>query len=132
MRHAAAALFLLALWAPPSQPLVWQVAASEPYVYDAGGPLADGRVVFGYGAGLAALDPANGGSVRIGPGYPGAQGEPYFAISPGLAAGGCSFPRDDIYVLELSPPGGVFEADAAGAKRTLAVVGGVDSLTGIV
>jgi hypothetical protein len=118
-------------------PLTWSRWQHVPGVLDVVGPRGDGRLVVAAAGKLLLLDPATGTQTRIAGGPGGyshsADGEPYITLSPGLpvAAAGCTFVRDELFVLELHPAGGVLRIDAQGRAQRFAAVDGVDSLNGI-
>jgi hypothetical protein len=130
---------VLAVTAAPAQaaqaPATWTRSASVPGVLDVAGPRADGTMVVA-AAGKLYLLAAGGGALERfagGPGgYPGPGGEePYIALSPGSPGPGCSFARDDLFVLQLKPAGGVIRIDPQGIAHNFANVDGVDLLNGI-
>ncbi len=126
---------VLAVSAAAQAPVSWTRSAPIPGVLDAAGPRADGRMVVAAAGKLYLLDPRSGTLDRFagGPsGYPGPGGEePYIALSPGAPGPGCSFARDDLFVLQLKPAGGVLRIDPQGIAHNFANVDGVDSLNGI-
>ncbi len=113
---AASIQFAMPLTASAAEP-VWEQWQAVPGVFDLGGPRADGSLLVAGSAALYTLTP--GGTLSpfargVG-GYrddPGA--EAYLAVSPGLAGQGCSFGRDDTYILRLHAPAGVTRVSAAG------------------
>jgi hypothetical protein len=114
----------------------WQPVASVPGIFDLGGPRADGWLVVAGAGKLYLVDPA--GAVTPfaqGPGgYADDRGaEAYFAVSPGLRAGGpgCDFQPGDVYVLRLHAPIGITRVDVQGRKTGFATIPGVPSLNGI-
>ena len=119
--------------APPA----WTRWQHVPGVLDVAGPRSDGSLLVAAGGRLLQLNPVSGERqpFAAGPdGYSGAGGEePYLALSSGLsvAGAGCTFARDDLFVLQLKPAGGVLRIDANGRVHTFANVDGVDSLNGI-
>lgn len=127
---------LASVVAAAATPATWTQALPLTGVFDVAGPRADGRLVVGAPAGrLLLLDPRTG---EVSPFASGANGysvaggeEPYFALSPGLTGQGCGFARDDLFVLQLKPAGGVLRIDASGAASVFATVPGVDGLNGI-
>src|SRR5215472_6990302 len=127
--------FLTAFAAVGQAPATWDQGVSIPGVFDVSGPRADGRVVVAAAGRLYLLD-AHAGTVQRfadGPGgYQGVNGdESYIAVSPGAPGPGCSFARDDVFVLRLRPAGGILRVDQAGVAHDFATVDGVDSLNGI-
>jgi hypothetical protein len=132
---ATVLLVPVAAHAANQAPSHWTRAASIPGVLDAAGPRADGRTVI-VAAGKLYLLSAGGGALQSfagGPGgYPGPGGEePYIALSPGATGPGCSFARDDLFILQLKPAGGVLRIDPQGIAHNFANVNGVDLLNGI-
>ena len=113
-------------------PVTWQLADPIPHVFDVAGPRADGRLVVAAAGKLfllnqvtGALEPFSGGPG----GYPGAGGEePYIALVTAKVAGRTSFHTDDLFVLQLKPPGGILRIDSAGIAHQFASVAAVDSL----
>ena len=123
--------------AAAAAPLQWQRWQHIPGVLDIVGPRGDGGLVVAARGKLLTLDPATG---RLQPfaagrgGYSGPGGEePYIALAPGLpvATAGCSFTRDDLFVLQLKPAGGVLRIDGNGEAHAFANVDGVAALNGI-
>lgn len=118
-------------------PLAWTRWQHVPGVLDVAGPRSDGTLLVAAGGRLLQLNPATGERQPFAAGrdgYSGAGGEePYLALSSGLSVpgAGCRFDRDDLFVLQLRPAGGVLRIDANGHARTFADVDGVDSLNGI-
>jgi len=114
------AIAFLALWpinvgAAPAW-TQWQSVAG---VFDLGGPRSDGALIV---AGSAALYTATAaGDLQPFAGGPGgyrdaAGAEAYLAVSPGqrVAASGCAFAVDDIYILRLRKPVGLTRVDSTG------------------
>lgn len=134
----------LLLLAPPLQPaaagaappLSWSTDLHVPGVVDVAGPRSDGRLVVSAGSRLYLFDRSTRAlePFAAGPGgYPGARGdEPYLALSSGdsVASAGCSFPQDELYVLQQTSHE-VLRIDAGGRAQTFAQVAGVESLGGI-
>lgn len=115
-------------------PLAWTRWQHVPGVLDVAGPRSDGSLVVAAGGKLFQLNPATGERQPFAAGYAGAGGEePYLALSSGLpvAGAGCTFARDDLFVLQLKPAGGVLRIDPSGHVHAFADVDGVDSLNGI-
>jgi hypothetical protein len=118
-------------------PLAWARWQHVPGVLDLAGPRSDGSLVVAAAGRLFLLDPLSGRQepfAAAAGGYPGAGGgEPYIALSAGrrVAAASCSFDRDDLFVLQLKPAGGVLRIDGQGHAHGFATVEGVESLTGI-
>jgi hypothetical protein len=120
--------------ASAAAPLAWTRWQHVPGVLDAVGPRSDGSLVVAAGGRLFQLNPATGERHPFAAGYTGAGGEePYLALSSGLpvAGAGCTFARDDLFVLQLKPAGSVLRVDSTGQVHTFADVDGVDSLNGI-
>lgn len=132
---AATAVF--AISASAAAPLTWERWQHIGGVVDLVGPRTDGQVVVAAGGGLIKLDPVSGQMQPFARGPDGyadsSGGEPYIAMSSGLTVpgAGCSFNRDDLFVLQLKPAGGVLRVDPDGHANTFATVDGVDSLNGI-
>lgn len=136
-RLAAATAALLALWplgaaAAPA----WQQWQSVPGVFDLGGPRADGSLIVAGSAALYKLTPAGDlqpfargpGGYRDDPGT-----EAYLAVSPGqrVAASGCTFNPDDVFIVRLHTPVGLTRVDKTGeASGSFANIG-ASSLNGI-
>src|SRR5438445_10924192 len=115
----------------------WQPWQHLSGVFDLTAPRRDGRLVAA-AAGHLFLVTHDG---TIAPfadgadGYHAASGpEAYIALSPGLhvAAAGCDFARDDLFVLRPGKPIGITRVDPSGHATNLADIGGIDSLNGIV
>ena len=132
-----AATAVIASSASAAAPLSWERWQHIGGVVDLVGPRADGQVVVAAGGKLITLDPASGQMQPFARGPDGyadsSGGEPYIALSSGLTVpnAGCSFNRDDLFVLQLKPAGGVLRVDPDGHVHTFATVDGVDSLNGI-
>ena len=130
----AAVLHLAGLAAAPAA--AWSADLHVAGVVDVSGPRVDGRLVVSGGRRLWLLDRPTGAlePFAAGPGgYPGSAGdEPYLALSPGrrVAAAGCAFAPDELYVVEQAAHD-VLSIDAGGRSRPFARVDGVDSLNGI-
>lgn len=132
---------LSALLASPasasSTPLAWERWQHIGGVLDLVGPRADGQAVVAAGGKVLRLDLSTGRLEQLAGGAGGYTnpngGEPYIALSPGLevSAVRCSFVRDDLFVLQLKPAGGVLRIDRDGRVHTFATVDGVESLNGI-
>lgn len=95
----------------------WEQWQAVPGVFDLGGPRADGSLLVAGKAALYTLTPDGTLSpfARGAGGYrddPGA--EAYLATSPGLSGSGCTFARDDIFILRLHTPVGVTRVSASG------------------
>jgi hypothetical protein len=137
---ASAAMAVLNAGAEPATaatPLNWLQWQHIPGVLDIVGPRSDGTLVVAAGGKLFGLDPLTGQRqpFAAGPGgYPGPGGEePYIALASErrVATAGCSFTRDDLFVLQLKPAGGVLRIDGNGEAHSFAHVGGVAALNGI-
>jgi hypothetical protein len=137
MAIAAANLALAPVPTNASADLAWERWQAVPGVFDLGGPRSDGSLVVAGSANLYLADPAgNVTPFARGPnGYhedPGA--EAYLAVARGApaSAAGCSFTRDDIFLLRLHAPPGIERVDAAGENTSsFANVTAVTSLNGI-
>src|SRR5713226_7602409 len=112
----------------------WQMVSG---VFDLGGPRSDGSLVVAGSANLYLADPAGNVTpfARGAGGYhedPGA--EAYLAVAPGAptSAVGCSFTRDEVFLLRLHAPLGIERVDAPGENTgSFANITGVTSLNGI-
>jgi len=112
---ACLALWPLSVAAAPA----WTQWQSVPGVFDLGGPRSDGTLIV---AGSAALDTATAAGdlqpfARGPDGYRDDAGaEAYLAVSPGqhVAASGCDFTPDDIFILRLHTPVGLTRVDRSG------------------
>jgi hypothetical protein len=134
---AALGALLLSAPAPAAAAPAWQrwVHVVDG-AFDVAGPRSDGRLVVAGSGRLALVDPSG----RVTPFAAGPAGyhddpgeEAYMALSPGLrvAAAGCGFARDDLFVLRLHPPLGVTRVTAGGTAGPFAEVPGAASLDGI-
>jgi len=121
-RLAAAAAALIALW--PSAMLAapeWEQWQAVPAVFDLAGPRVDGSLVVAGSAALYTLTPA-GDVAPFARGPGGYRDDPnteaYLESSPGLhvAAAGCDFARDDLYLLRLHTPVGLTRVDGTGQE----------------
>ena len=120
-RFAVLALALLALlpMSGVAAAPAWEQWKSVQGVFDLGGPRADGSLVVAGSAALYTLTPAGDltpfargpGGYREDP-----SAEAYFALSPGqkVASAGCTFGRDDIFILRLHTPIGITRVDKSG------------------
>jgi hypothetical protein len=104
----------------------WRPLVSVPGIVDVVGPRADGRLVIASRGGLFLFRP---GTAPVpfarGPhGYPGAGGEPYIALGSGHAVGdaGCSFRRDDVFVLVPGSTPAVLRVDRNGLSHPFATL----------
>jgi hypothetical protein len=149
VRRAVLSATLAALWvtlAPAAPgagavlaaaPPTWSRSLQIPGVLDVVGPRSDGQLVVAADGKLFLLDPASGTRRQLAAGPGGysrpAGGEPYIALSTGsrVPAAGCSFGRDEVFVLQLEPAGGVLRIDAEGRAHAFTTVDGVASLNGI-
>src|SRR5579864_5306583 len=105
-------------------------------VFDLGGPRSDGAIVVAGAGALYLMTPAGDLTPYAGGahGYHDDAGsEPYLAVSPGarLPASGCSFARDDTYVLRLHKPIGVTRISAAGDQVSAFAVVGLPAVNSI-
>lgn len=134
----AAATHLLAApgAAAAGPPAAWSALRHVPGVVDVTAPRTDGALVVSGGSRLFLMNRATGNltAFAAGPGgYPGGAGdEPYLALSPGgaVAAAGCRFAPDDVFVLQQGPRD-VLRIDRDGRSERFVHVDGVDSLSGI-
>lgn len=112
----------------------WEQWQHVPGVFDVAGPRSDGRLVVAAYATLSLMS-ASGLSSPFAPAYTVPDGsESYIAVSPGLsvASSGCSFPRDDVYGLDLSTSApGVTRVSPDGDVSHFATVSGASTLGGI-
>lgn len=134
---ALAATHLAAQAAAPTPGVVaWSTQLHVAGVVDVSTPRSDGRLVVSGGSRLWLLDRRTGSLVPFaaGPGgYPGGAGdEPYLTLTPGgrVAAAGCSFAADELYVIQQATQD-VLRIDLSGRAHRFAHVDGVDSLGGI-
>ena len=134
---AAACLALLPIASTAAADPSWERWQSVSGVFDLGGPRTDGSLVVAGSAALYQVDAAgNLAPFANGPnGYHQDAGlEAYLAESPGspVAAAGCSFVRDETFVLRLHKPVGIDRIDALGQNvSAFANVSAVTSLNGI-
>ena len=111
----------------------WQHVAG---IFDVAGPLPNGSLLVATAKGLYELRPATGELVAARVDLPAPVGgaEAYIAYSPGLgsSAMGCSFPSPAVYVLRTESPPAVLAVNlTTGLTTTLALIGEVDTLSGI-
>jgi len=104
----------------------WRPLFKVPGIVDVVGPRADGRLVLASRGGLFLFRPG-GAPVPFarGPqGYPGAGGEPYIALGSGRAVrnAGCSFRRDDVFVLIPGATPAVLRVDRSGRSHPFATL----------
>jgi hypothetical protein len=115
----------------------WELGPAVAGAFDVDGPRSDGSLIVAGAAALYLMNPA--GKVTPfarGPGgYHEDKGtEAYLANSPGgtVSAAGCSFARDETFVLRLHVPIGVNRVSAAGDESgSFANLQGVTTLNGI-
>ena len=130
---AGVAAALLALW--PSAVLAapgWQPYLPVPGVFDIAGPRSDDSLVVAGSGALYTLTP-DGVLSRFAPAYHDDAGsEAYLVVTPLVQAGedGCTFARDDTFILRLHKPVGVTRVAADGTVSDFADVD-VPSLNGI-
>jgi hypothetical protein len=97
----------------------WQQWQHVPAVFDLGGPRLDGSLVVAGSGALFTLTPA-GVLAPLARGPGGYRDDPnteaYLVSSPGLhvAAAGCDFVRDDMFLLRLHTPVGLTRVDRTG------------------
>jgi hypothetical protein len=132
----AAVLLLAAATPADAAASAWEHWREIPGVFDVDGPRADGSLVVAAAGRLFRVDPAGGVTPFAGgpQGYADDAGaEAYMVVSPGLrvAAAGCDFTRDDVFVLRLHQPLGVTRIGADGRAGAFATVTGVETLGGI-
>lgn len=112
----------------------WEQWQHVPGVFDVAGPRSDGRLVVAAHETLSLMTSA-GVQTSYAPRYTAPDGsESYIAMTPGasLPGRGCSFPRDDLYALDLrTATPGVQQVSPSGNVNELASVPGVASLGGI-
>ena len=134
---AAACLALAPIVSTAASDPTWERWQSVSGAFDLGGPRDDGSLVVAGSAALYQVDAAgNLTPFASGPnGYHQSAGlEAYLAVSPGsrVAAAGCSFVRDETFVLRLHKPFGVDRIDALGQTTSgFANVTSMTSLNGI-
>lgn len=107
------------------RPAQWKHFKSLPDAIDVAGPRHDGRLVAVTRTRLFLLDPAGALSpfARGAHGFMGKSGgEPYLALAPQrrLKSAGCSFHRDDVFVLQPGASPKVARVTAAGRASTFA------------
>ncbi len=132
-----AAHFGLAATPVDAASLAWEHWKTFQGVFDVGGPRSDGSLIVAGSAALFLVDPAGAATpFARGPGGyredPGA--EAYLAASPGgsVSATGCSFVRDETFVLRMHVPIGVTRVSATGDESgSFANLTGVTGLNGI-
>jgi hypothetical protein len=114
----------------------WEGWQPVPGVFDLGGPRANGSLLVAGSAALYTLTQAGDPKpFARGPGGyrddPGA--EAYLAVSPGqhVAAAGCDFVRDEVFILREHTPIGITRVDSTGSETGSFANVGVPSLNGI-
>jgi hypothetical protein len=138
-RAVIGALLLAAVGAVPAwaEPANWEQWQHLVGVVDVGGPRSDGNLVVMANGRLWLVSPSGSMTpfARGDDGYSGSvDGEPYLAVVPqtqSVAAAGCSFNQDDIYILDLTSPPGVARVDPNGHTSRLATISSVETLNGI-
>lgn len=118
---AGAGAAALALW--PATALAapaWEQWQAVGGVFDLGGPRSDGSLLVAGSAALYTLSP-DGALTPFARGSGGYKDDPdaeaYLAVSPGLSGGaGCTFAKDDAFILRLHAPVGVTRVDATGSQ----------------
>ncbi len=132
-----AGLALIAAFPMGATGPTWEHWRTIPGIFDVAGPRQDGSLVVAGSGLLYLVDPSGNVSpfARGAQGYAGEGGgaESYLTVSPGheVSAAGCSFARDDVFVLRLHAPFGITRIDGQGHATPFATVTGVDGLTGI-
>lgn len=122
---AVVALWPLGVGAAPA----WEQWQSVPGVFDLGGPRADGSLLVAGSGAFDLLTPAGSQTPFAQGADPGA--EAYVAVSPGLVGAGCSFARDDTFVLRLHAPIGITRVSADGTQSGSFANVNMPSLNGI-
>jgi hypothetical protein len=114
--------------------LSWDTWQHLTGVVDVSGPRSDGNLVM-MAAGRVWLVSPSSGSMTPFSDYQGSiDGEPYAAVaSDGLSvtAAGCSFSRDDIYILDLTSPPGIARVNTQGQTSRVVTINQVETLNGI-
>lgn len=121
---AVVALWPLGVGAAPA----WEQWRSVPGVFDLGGPRADGSLLVAGSGALYLLTPGGSLTSFAQSADPGA--EAYLTVSAGIAGAGCSFARDDTFILRLHAPIGITRVGADGTGGSFANVN-MPSLNGI-
>jgi hypothetical protein len=102
----------------------WRTLAKVSGIVDVVGPRRDGRLVLASRGGLFLLrrGAAPAPFARGPQGYLGSTGEPYLALGTGhsVHGAGCSFRRDDVFVLNPGAAPGVLRVDGNGRSRLFA------------
>lgn len=121
---------LLALWplGAPAAP-AWEQWQSVGGVFDVGGPRADGTLLVAGSGIFFTLTPTGSLTNFARNEDPGA--EDYFVVSPRVVGAGCTFARDDTFILRLHAPIGVTRVSADGSQTGSFANVGVPSLNGI-
>lgn len=133
----AAAVVALAPVPAHAADVPWEHWQTVTGVFDVDGPRSDGSLIVAGSAALYLVDPA--GAVTPFARGPGgyredAGAEAYLALSPGgrVSAAGCSFVRDETFLLRLHVPIGVNRVSAPGDESgSFANLTGVAGLNGI-
>ena len=114
----------------------WESRQPVPGVFDLGGPRSNGSLLVAGSAALYTLTQAGDlepfargpGGYRDDPGA-----EAYLAVAPGqhVAAAGCDFVRDEVFILREHTPIGITRVDRTGSETGSFTNVGLSSLNGI-
>lgn len=124
VRHTFMLGFVVALAAPATAAAtaVWTPVAQLGQAVDLSRQLPNGAIVVDATNGLALLRPGKP-LAPFAPAYAGFGGdEPYMVVSPPHSHGGCSFGKETVYVLRLTPPTGVVAIDGRGSIWQFAII----------
>jgi hypothetical protein len=112
----------------------WETWQHLTGVVDVGGPRSDGRLVVMANGRLWLVVPGDGSMTAFSDYQGSVDGEPYLAVAQdglSVTAAGCSFTKDDIYILDLTTPPGIAKVDARGQTTRVASINQVQTLGGI-
>lgn len=117
-------------------PLAWEEWVHLEGVVDVAGPRADGHLVAMAAGRLYLVSPAGGAITPYPTDYAGpADAESYVVLIPDLppSPAGCVFARDDLFILDLTSPGGqgLIRVDSSGRASRFADLPEADWLFGI-
>jgi hypothetical protein len=112
----------------------WETWQHLTGVVDVAGPRSDGRLAVMAAGRLWLVAPQDGSMTAFSDYQGSVDGEPYLAVAQdglSVAAAGCSFAQDDIYILDLTSPPGIARVNAQGQTSRVATLNQVQTLGGI-
>lgn len=133
MAAIAASLVFVSVLPASAQQVAWEQWQHQVGIVEIGAR-DDGSLVAMIAGQLFLVAPSTGVATAFAPSFSAdPNAEPYFVVTQPLAVdnAGCSWPANDLYVLDLSSPPGLTRVDATGQTSRFATLSGVDTLGGI-